>query len=97
MQSGTVVEMASQFFNQLFGCHHRLSRVFTIRGYSYQVCVECGTRFEYSLDTMSVGRIIPPSSSLASLREPGRRIGSVRNVSATLMPSLEQNAGGKLR
>lgn len=37
----------------LFCCHHRhVSRVFTIGGSTYQVCVECGTRFEYSVETM---------------------------------------------
>jgi len=36
-------------FESLFGCHHRnLSRVFTIRRRTYQVCVECGREFEYS-------------------------------------------------
>lgn len=38
-----------------FGCHHRkLSRVFTIEGQSYKVCCECGARFAYSLQTMSM-------------------------------------------
>jgi len=38
-----------------FGCHHRkLSRVFTINNYSYKVCCDCGAKFEYSLETMSV-------------------------------------------
>lgn len=37
----------------LFCCHHRhVSRVFTIGGSTYQVCVECGTRFEYSIEAM---------------------------------------------
>ena len=31
----------------VFGCHHkRLSRVFTIKKRTYQVCVECGQEFE---------------------------------------------------
>jgi len=38
----------------LFGCRHSaMSRVFTIRGRSYQVCCDCGTTREYSLETMS--------------------------------------------
>ena len=38
----------------LFGCHHKaLSRVFTIRHRTYQVCCDCGVEFEYSLKTMS--------------------------------------------
>lgn len=40
-----------------FGCRHRkLSRVFTIDNQSYRVCCECGATFNYSLETMSVGR-----------------------------------------
>ena len=32
-----------------FGCNHgQLSRVFTIRKRTYQVCFECGREFEYS-------------------------------------------------
>ncbi len=37
----------------LFGCHHRnLSRVFTIKKRTYQVCVTCGQEFEYSWELM---------------------------------------------
>ena len=40
-------------FESLFGCHHQhLSRVFTIRRRTYQVCVECGREFEYSWEMM---------------------------------------------
>ncbi len=40
-------------FESLFGCHHQqLSRVFTIRRRTYQVCVECGREFEYSWERM---------------------------------------------
>ena len=43
----------------LFGCHHKaLSRVFTIRHRTYQVCCECGTEFEYSLKTMSATQAV---------------------------------------
>jgi hypothetical protein len=35
-----------QFF---VGCHHnQLSRVFTIKQRTYQVCFQCGKEFEYS-------------------------------------------------
>ena len=38
-----------------FGCHHgKLSRVFTIEGRTYKVCCDCGARFRYSLETMSI-------------------------------------------
>jgi hypothetical protein len=37
----------------VFGCHHsQLSRVFTIKQRTYQVCFECGKEFEYSLALM---------------------------------------------
>jgi len=40
-------------FESLFGCHHQqLSRVFTIRRRTYQVCIECGREFEYSWEFM---------------------------------------------
>ena len=40
----------------LFGCRHRnLSRVFTIGGQTYCVCCECGAKFSYSLENMSIG------------------------------------------
>jgi hypothetical protein len=38
-----------------FGCHHgKLSRVFTLEGKTYKVCCDCGARFRYSLETMSI-------------------------------------------
>ena len=37
----------------IFGCHHvHLSRVFTIRKRTYQVCFSCGREFEYSWELM---------------------------------------------
>jgi hypothetical protein len=44
----------------LFGCHHpHLSRVFTLGGETYRVCCDCGARYEYSLETMSIERRLP--------------------------------------
>jgi len=44
----------------LFGCHHlHLSRVFTISGQTYRVCCDCGARYGYSLETMSIKRRLP--------------------------------------
>jgi len=41
----------------LFGCRHaHLSRVFTLQGETYKVCCDCGAKFAYSLQTMSVRR-----------------------------------------
>ena len=44
----------------LFGCHHaQLSRVFTVQGETYKVCCDCGAKFAYSLDTMSIKSHLP--------------------------------------
>jgi uncharacterized membrane protein len=44
----------------LFGCHHaHLSRVFTLQGETYRVCCDCGARYAYSLETMSIKRRLP--------------------------------------
>ena len=49
------MELIAKAFDFLFGCHHsNLSRVFTLNGHSYRVCCDCGAKFEYSLDTMSI-------------------------------------------
>jgi hypothetical protein len=41
----------------VFGCHHgHLSRVFTIDRRTYRVCCDCGAKFEYSLESMSIER-----------------------------------------
>lgn len=53
----------------LFGCHHKnLSRVFTIDAHTYRVCCDCGARFGYSLETMSVARRLPVVPVLTRLR-----------------------------
>jgi hypothetical protein len=42
-----------------FGCRHtQMSRVFTIKNRTYQVCFECGRECEYSLASM---HRVPPS------------------------------------
>jgi len=42
-------------FNFLFGCHHgNVSRVFSIGGETYKVCWDCGAKFNYSLEKMSI-------------------------------------------
>lgn len=42
-------------FDFLFGCRHgRLSRVFTLGGETYRVCCDCGAKYRYSLETMSI-------------------------------------------
>ncbi|HLV86040.1 MAG TPA: hypothetical protein VKV39_03625 [Candidatus Sulfotelmatobacter sp.] len=51
----SVAEPFASALERAFGCHHgKLSRVFTIDGRTYKVCCDCGARFRYSLDTMSI-------------------------------------------
>jgi hypothetical protein len=41
--------------HHLFECHHSdLSRVFTIKHRTYQVCLECGRELDYSLSLMHI-------------------------------------------
>ncbi len=42
-----------RFMSFMFGCHHpHMSRVFTIRKRTYQVCCDCGKEFSYSWERM---------------------------------------------
>jgi hypothetical protein len=51
----TVTDPLANVLDIAFGCHHRkLSRVFTIDNHTYRVCCDCGARFNYSLETMSI-------------------------------------------
>lgn len=44
----------SDLFGRVFGCSHsNVSRPFTLRSRTYRVCCDCGTEFDYSLQTMS--------------------------------------------
>ena len=37
-----------------FGCWHRhISRPFTLRGRTYEICLDCGKELPYSLELMS--------------------------------------------
>jgi hypothetical protein len=50
-----VLEKAMSFFDWIFGCHHtRLSRVFTVEGRTYRVCLNCAANFDYSLEKMAI-------------------------------------------
>jgi hypothetical protein len=54
------MEVALVILDVFFGCHHvHLSRVFTLEGETYKVCCNCGAKFAYSLDTMSIERRLP--------------------------------------
>lgn len=50
-----VVSLLLNAYDLLFGCRHtNLSRVFTLDGRTYRVCLGCGAKFGYSLETMSL-------------------------------------------
>ena len=43
----------------VFGCRHRqLSRVFTIDRHTYRVCCDCGKKFDYALEQMSMVKVL---------------------------------------
>jgi hypothetical protein len=43
------MKLSLRIFRFAFGCRHRrLSRVFTIKKRTYQICFECGQEVEYS-------------------------------------------------
>jgi len=47
------MKLLLSIFQFAFGCQHsQLSRVFTIKNRTYQVCFECGRQFEYSWEMM---------------------------------------------
>lgn len=53
----------------LFGCRHaHLSRVFTLGGETYRVCFDCAGKFEYSMETMSIQRRLPPAPVVTRFR-----------------------------
>ena len=64
----------SELCSRVFGCRHsRMSRAFTLGGRTYQVCCDCGSEFDYSLETMSKSkskhrRAEVPSQTHAGLR-----------------------------
>lgn len=47
--SSGLTKLLLRIFRFAFGCHHsQMSRVFTIKKRTYQVCCKCGQEFEYS-------------------------------------------------
>lgn len=55
MRLGVLVSIGGTILNWFFGCRHRdLSRAFTNEGQTYKVCLKCGMRFPYSLETMKI-------------------------------------------
>ena len=56
-------------FDFQFGCHHiHLSRVFTLQDETYRVCCDCGAKFAYSLENMSIEHRLPLTPVLTRFR-----------------------------
>lgn len=50
-----LIDAAVRFLDVILGCwHFNTSRPFTILGHTYEVCLDCGKQFSYSLRTMSL-------------------------------------------
>lgn len=61
-----LLHRASRVVRCTLGCWHRhISRPFTLWGHTYEVCLDCGKEFPYSLEQMSRVRNI----HFASTRE----------------------------
>jgi len=57
---GVLMSILTAILDFLFGCRHgHLSRVFTLQGETYRVCCDCGAKYGYSLETMSIERRLP--------------------------------------
>jgi hypothetical protein len=53
-------------FQFAFGCHHsQMSRVFTIKKRSYQVCCDCGDEFDYAWTPAQPGLPRVPATTYA--------------------------------
>ena len=60
LAKGSFMAIFLAILDFLFGCHHlHLSRVFTLQEETYKVCCDCGAKFAYSLQTMSIERRLP--------------------------------------
>ena len=74
------VSIGTTIMNVLFGCRHRnLSRAFTSEGETYKVCLKCGTRLQYSWQTMSLvreNRRKPQIAAAKPLTDAQRRVAS---------------------
>jgi hypothetical protein len=66
---GGLMAIILTMFEYLFGCHHvHISRVFTVGGETYKVCCDCGAKFAYSMETMSIERRLPPAHVITRFR-----------------------------
>ncbi len=63
------MDAALHFLDVVLGCwHFNTSRPFTLSGHTYEVCLDCGKQFPYSLRTMSLTADTGVRHTLASSR-----------------------------
>jgi hypothetical protein len=88
----TVTHPLANALEFAFGCHHRkLSRVFTIEGHSYKVCCNCGARFNYSLETMSITRRHRLLSALKRLQKRRRMLRRIADSKVAMLQSFKDS------
>ncbi len=78
-------------FEFVFGCWHRnLSRPFTLSGWTYEVCLNCGKKFAYDRAEISSG--------VAQRKNLARRDALVGGALLPFMPIRSQNksVGGRV-
>jgi hypothetical protein len=76
----------------LFGCNHlHLSRVFTLQAETYRVCCDCGAKFAYSLETMSIEHRLPLTPVLTRFRL------SKRGEVASRAPGMEERLASEMQ
>ena len=72
----SAIDKLLMVFDFLFGCWHRnLSRPFTLSGWTYEVCLNCGKQFPYNRAEITCG-VSKQKDSCSSLgvRENHRRV-----------------------
>jgi hypothetical protein len=71
-------------FEFVFGCWHRnLSRPFTLSGWTYEVCLNCGRKFAY--DRAEISSAVARRRNLA-LPEGSRNFGPLGNTTLIKTP-----------
>ncbi|HTC94420.1 MAG TPA: hypothetical protein VK699_13350 [Terriglobales bacterium] len=77
------MKLLLSIFQFAFGCQHsRLSRVFTIKNRTYQVCFDCGREFEYSWAQMHSLELNVAKNSYTPLNSTERTDVSVFDLAA---------------
>ena len=67
-----IVDSIATAFEFIFGCWHRnVSRPFTLSGWTYEVCLNCGKKFAYT--RAEIGCVFLQQKSLALHQEPQKR------------------------